>query len=312
MTTDDVTEPTAAGAPVASQHVRAEVSGMRGPRVVVGVDGSPLSMAAVARGAQVASSRGMTLHLLHAFAPDLPMLGFGALADDSVVTTHTRRLLTDAAAHAHAVDPSLTVTTGSRDGYASQALVDASRTAALVVVGAMGHGVLSRASVGAVAMQVVTHARCPVLVVGHEGATAPGLDRIVVGVDGSKPSLRALAVAFDEAVLTGGPLHVVQAWEPLSASDPTLSSDSSWSAYESDLERSVESALAGRRAEHPDVKVEHEVVRSEPVRALVDRSQDAALVVVGSRGSGGFPGLHVGSTALRLMGRSHSPILFTR
>src|ERR671912_664447 len=270
---------------------------MRGPRVVVGVDGSPLSMAGVRRGARVASARGMTLHLLHAFAPDLPMLGFGALADDSVVTTHTQRLLTEATAHAHAVDPALPVTTASRDGYASQALVDASRTAALVVVGAMGYGVLSRASVGAVAMQVVTHARCPVLVVGH---------------DGSKPSLRALAVAFDEAVLTDASLDVVHAWEPRSASDPTLASDSSWSAYESDLEHRVEAALAGRRAEHPEVKVDYEVVREEPVRALVERSRGAALTVVGSRGAGGFHGLHVGSTALRVMGRSQSPILFTR
>ena len=149
-------------------------------RVVVGVDGSPLSMAAVTRAAQVASARGLPLHVLHAFAPDLPMLGFGAVDDDSVVTTHTRRLLADATAHAHAVDPALRVTSGSRDGYASQALVDASRTAALVAVGAMGHGVLSRASVGAVAMQVVTHARCPVLVVGHETPDRAG-GRVVVG-----------------------------------------------------------------------------------------------------------------------------------
>ena len=102
-------------------------------------------------------------------------------------------LLADGVARAHAADPGLEVTTVSRDGYASQALVDASRTAALVVVGAMGHGVLSRASVGAVAMQVVTHARCPVLVVGHETTGPAGPDgRVVVGVDGSKPSLRAL------------------------------------------------------------------------------------------------------------------------
>lgn len=280
-------------------------------RVVVGVDGSPLSMAAVARAAQVASARGLTLHVLHAFAPDLPMLGFGAVDDDSVVTTHTRRLLADATAHAHAVDPALKVTSGSRDGYASQALVDASRTAALVAVGAMGHGVLSRASVGAVAMQVVTHARCPVLVVGHE-TTNRSAGRVVVGVDGSKPSLRALAVAFEEAALTGATLDVVHAWEARSASDPTLSPDSSWSAYESDLEKVVDASLAPRRLAQPDVKVEYEVVRAEPVRALVDRSEGAALLVVGSRGAGGFRGLHVGSTALRLMGRSHSPILFTR
>ena len=162
---------------------------MRTPRVVVGVDGSPSSMAAVARAARVASNRGMDLLVLHAFAPDLPMLGFGEVSDPSSVTTHTDRLLADGVARAHAVDPRLEVTTASRDGYASQALVDASRSAALVVVGAMGHGVFSRTSVGAVAMQVITHARCPVLVVGHEtagglrGQRLPGAQRVADACD---------------------------------------------------------------------------------------------------------------------------------
>ena len=124
---------------------------MSASRVVVGVDGSPLSMAAVSAAAQIASERGLPLHVLHAFAVDLPMLGFGELAKDSdVVSTHADRLVTQGGARAHAIDPSLTVTTAVRDGYASQALVDAARTAALVVVGAMGHGLFSRASVGRV------------------------------------------------------------------------------------------------------------------------------------------------------------------
>ena len=75
-------------------------------RVVVGVDGSPLSMAAVTRAAQVASARGLTLHVLHAFAPDLPMLGFGELSDGSaMVSSHAKRLVADGVARAHAVDP---------------------------------------------------------------------------------------------------------------------------------------------------------------------------------------------------------------
>ena len=85
-----------------------------------------------------------------------------------------------------------------------------------------------------------------------------------------------------------------------------------WSTYEANLEKIVESAIAPRRAANPDVKVDYEVVRSEPVRALVDRTEGAALLVVGSRGSGGFPGLHVGSTALRLISRCHCPLLMTR
>lgn len=286
---------------------------MAGSRVVVGVDGSSLSAAAVGHAARLASTRGLPLVVLHAFAADLPMLGFGGGADRAEVDAHAQRLLSDAVARAHAVDPALTVTTLVRDGFASQALVDASRTAFAVVVGAMGHGVLSRASVGAVAMQVVTHARCPVLVVGHETAPAAATGgRVVVGVDGSKASLKALATAFDEAVALGASLDVVHAWEPRGASDPTLSSDSSWSGYAADLESSVDRALSSRRVEHPHLKVEYEVVRGAPARELVDRSEGAVLVVVGHRGAGGFEGLHVGSTTLHLMGRSTAPLLVVR
>ncbi len=286
---------------------------MSSTRVVVGVDGSPLSQTAVSRAAHFASDRGLTLHVLHAFAPDLPMLGFGALSDRSVILTHGQRLIADATARAHAIDPDLRVTGACRDGFASEALITGSRSATLLVVGAMGHGVLSRAGVGAVAMQVVTHARCPVLVVQHEmsGPPAPG-GRVVVGVDGSKHSLRALTTGFREAALTGGSLDVVHAWQAKGAQDPTLGSSSNWEDYESRVASVVDEALAASRATQPEVKVEQEVVRDDPLRALVTRSEGASLVVVGSRGSGGFPGLHVGSTAVRLMGRSYCPILFTR
>ncbi len=282
-------------------------------RVVVGVDGSPLSQTAVARAAQFASDRGMTLHVMHAFATDLPMLGFGAVSDRGVIISHGQRLVSEGAARAHAIDPDLTVTTSCRDGYASETLVAASQTADLLVVGAMGNGVISRASVGAVAMQVVTHARCPVLVVQHELSGRPETGgRVVVGVDGSPESLRALRTGFREAALTGGSLDVVHAWQAKNAQDPTLGPSSDWEEYQSRVVSVIDEALAESRATQPEVKVELEVVRADPLRSLVERSEGASLVVVGSRGSGGFPGLHVGSTALRLMGRSYCPILFTR
>jgi nucleotide-binding universal stress UspA family protein len=279
-------------------------------RVVVGVDGSPNSKAAVAQASHFASSRGMTLQVLHAFAPDLPMLGFGALTDRSVVTEHGNQLLESAVARAHAMHPDLPVVKALADGYASEALVAASRTAALVVVGATGHGILSQASIGPTAMQVVTHARCPVLVVGHEtsGEPAPG-GRIVAGVDGSTASMHAVQAAHREAAVIGGSLQV---WQARSAADPTLTHASSWDDYAARLEQEVEVALADERRAHPDVKVEYEVVSGEPVAALKDRTEGANLLVVGSRGSGGFPGLHVGSVALQLMGRSACPILLIR
>jgi nucleotide-binding universal stress UspA family protein len=282
-------------------------------RVVVGVDGSPNSKAAVAQASHFASSRGMTLYVLHAFAPDLPMLGFGALSDRDIVTEHGRRLVDDATARAHAMHPDLKVSGGLLDGYASEALVAASRTAALVVVGATGHGIISQASVGPTAMQVVTHARCPVLVVGHEtsGAPTPG-GRIVAGVDGSTESLHAVQAAFREAAIIGGPLEVVHAWQARSAADPTLGQASSWEDYAEKCQTKVDAALADERRKHPDVKVSYDVVSAEPAKALTERSEGANLLVVGSRGSGGFPGLHLGSVALQLMGRSASPILLIR
>ncbi|MBD3783980.1 MAG: universal stress protein [Micrococcales bacterium] len=286
---------------------------MSQPRVVVGVDGSPLSKAAVVQAAHFASTRGMTLHVLHAFAPDLPMLGFGALADRALVTDHGRRLLEAAVARAHAAHPDLTVTSALHDGYASQSLIASSHTAALVVVGVAGHGLLSRTSLGAVAMQVLTHAHCPVLVVGHTTSGSPASGgRVVAGVDGSETSLGALRSAVREATILGGTVDAVHAWQARGVADPTLASASSWEEYVAGVERIVDTTVAALRPEHPDTKVEVHVVRADPVHALAESSEDASLVVVGARGAGGFEGLHVGSTALRLVSRTECPVLVTR
>ncbi len=286
---------------------------MSQPRVVVGVDGSALSRAAVVQAAHFASTRAMTLHVLHAFAPDLPMLGFGALADRSLVTQHGEQLLRDGVATAHGAHPDLTVTSALHDGYASPSLIASSRTAALVVVGVAGNGLLSRTSLGAVAMQVLTHAHCPVLVVGHttSAAPAPG-GRVVVGVDGSPASLTALRLAVREATVLGGSVEAVHAWQATGAGDPTLASASSWEEYVAGVQRVVDDAVTALGPEHPDVTVSVEVVRDDPLHALTGASEGAGLVVVGSRGTGGFEGLHVGSTALRLVGRSACPVLVSR
>ncbi|MGG5257605.1 universal stress protein [Phycicoccus avicenniae] len=286
---------------------------MNQQRVVVGVDGSPLSRAAVVQAAHVASTRGMTLHVLHAFAPDLPMLGFGELTDRAQVTEHGQHLLRDAVATAHGAHPDLTVTSALHDGYASRSLISSSHTAALVVVGVAGFGVLSRTSLGAVAMQVLTHAHCPVLVVGHTASAAPAPgSRVVAGVDGSPASFAALRSAVREATVLGGSVDAVHAWQAAGAADPTLASASSWEDYVAGVERLVDAEVAGLRPEHPDTKVEVHVVRADPLHALVEASEGAGLVVVGSRGTGGFEGLHVGSTALRLVGRSACSVLVTR
>ncbi len=288
------------------------MSGITSPiptaRIVVGIDGSAHGWAALAWAAELASQRKIPVHLIHAFAPDIPMLGFGS-TDQSSIKSEGERLLATARARAHAVDPTLTVTTSLPPGFASPALVKASHDATMVVLGAVGHGLLSRATIGAVAQQVAAHATCPVVIVGHEGHSETPHHRVVVGVDGSAPSAAALHTAFDYAASQQAELVVVHAWEAKGPADPTLQSDSSWPAYESDLEQKVGREIAASSTAHPDVKVRHEVVRSAPVAALIQAADTADLVVVGARGTGGFPGLHLGSVSSRLLGRTACPLV---
>lgn len=277
-------------------------------RIVVGVDGSAHGWAALTWAAECASVDDHPLHIIHAFSPDIPMLGFGT-TDTSSILEEGRRLLATATARAHAIDSNLTITTSLPPGYASRSLINASHDASLVVLGAIGHGLLSRATIGAVAQQVAAYASSPVVIVGHEGHTETSHHRVVVGVDGSPHSRAALHAAFDHASMTGSELVVVHAWEATGIEDPTLQTDSSWPAYERDLEQRTNTEIAHFSAQHPAVKVSHEVVRDSPISAITRAAEDADLVVIGARGTGGFPGLHLGSVSARLLGRTDCPLV---
>ncbi|WP_327274585.1 universal stress protein [Streptomyces sp. NBC_01224] len=132
---------------------------------------------------------------------------------------------------------------------------------------------------------------------------------VVVGVDGSEGSLRALDWAAAEAARSGLPLRVVHA--------------SLWERYEgthspSDTERPTEQIVAERlvadareRAQRlgPEVQVVTSVEPEDPVATLVRESHEAALVVLGSRGRGRIAGMLLGSVSLALAGRSHCPVV---
>lgn len=280
--------------------------------IVVGIDGSPLSTAALAWGTRQAIDRHLPLHLVHAFATDLPILGFGVLNDDNAVRAEGERLLADAVARVHAFNRSVHVSSVCTSGFASRSLVNASHQATMVVVGATGYGVFSLASIGAVALQVVTHAACPVAVIGHEGTNPVPYGRVVVGVDGSECSLLALQHAFELAEMRDSELDVVHAWQARRRDDPTLATGSNWPAYEKSLEDLVSGAIAERAKLHKEVKINQEVVRADPARVLLDRAKEADILVVGNRGVGGFPGLRLGTVAGSVLGRCTSPLMISR
>lgn len=182
-------------------------------------------------------------------------------------------------------------------------LLDAAEEADLLVVGARGLGGFRGLVMGSVSQRCLEHARCPVAVVrGTEEAHG----RVVVGVDGSDGAVAALHWAVEEARLRAARLTVVHGWEIPYAGEMTYLGDVQEACERAAIElvdHMVEAA--GLEAE----QVERRVVHEAPVRAITDAAVDADLVVVGSRGRGGFTGLLLGSVSHQISHHSTRPVV---
>ncbi|MER7246883.1 universal stress protein [Kribbella sp. NPDC000426] len=211
--------------------------------------------------------------------------------------------------------PELTVETTLVGGAAPKVLIEAAEDARLVVLGSRGLGGWTGLLVGSVAVQVTTHAVCPVLVVPHD--PRPQIQHrptVVVGVDGSKASAKAIDFAFDQADARHARVVAMHAW-----TSPFLTYDDGASMLQFDEEKVrdesrllVAESVAGAAADHPDVEWTTELVSGSAAQALVRRSETADLLVVGSRGRGGFTGLLIGSVGQSALHHTHCPIAIVR
>jgi nucleotide-binding universal stress UspA family protein len=139
---------------------------------------------------------------------------------------------------------------------------------------------------------------------------------IVVGVDHSPDANAALVFAEDEARLRGATLRVVHAWQygyigytGFEGGMPAIGGDikKMQAAAEAALESSVSQAMG-----KSDVKIEQRVVQGAPAAVLVEESRDADLLVVGSRGHGGFTQLLLGSVSQQCAHLSECPVVIVR
>ena len=210
--------------------------------------------------------------------------------------------------------PSLEVDALVVDGVASQVLAEASRTAALVVVGARGHSApLAVKALGGTADAVTSHAVGPVAVVTDLGQPTPE-GPVVVGVDDSESALAAVRVAVDEAARTTRRLIALHAFEDVGA--VFTSGLGLWSvdvgeasAY---FRTMVGDLIEPYVREHPEVSVEVRIPPGRAANALAEASREASLLVVGSRGRGGFLGLLLGSTSKGVLREAECPVIVTR
>ena len=292
---------------------------VRDPTVVVGVDGSAGSDQAVLWAADLAARRQLTLHVVHGLRLTTPPLGVTMVANGEAFETvmeNGERILRDAAWLAHRVDETITVTTDMPTEPPVPLLTDLSRMVRMIVVGHTGDGGFTGMLVGSTAAAVVSHAHCPVLVIrGRFGpAGAPEDGSVVVGVDGSPVSEQAVATAFDEASGRGVPLVAVQAWSDDSCGGMYRTNRylADWDAIEGDEQQVLAERLAGWQEKYPDVEVRRELVRDRPRHTLLEWSAIAQLVVVGSRGRGGFLGMLLGSTSQALVQHAQCPVLVVR
>ncbi|WP_410600907.1 universal stress protein [Amycolatopsis sp. lyj-90] len=249
--------------------------------VVVGVDSSQSSRAAVRWAAGEAARRDSALKLLHidsgrrdrGVADNLAAASVAKEAEPAVPTEHQVKL-----------------------GEITGELVAASRSASLLVLGTHGFGALRGAPIGAVAAEVAGHAGCPVVVV--RGLTAPRRGEVVVGVDPSGDSEHALAFALDSASARNTDLVVVHAWH-----DGVLDAGADLASVEAAEERALEDRMAAWRDKYPGVGLRLAVVRDRNVaRALIRAVPHAGLIVIGSSGGG------LGSTAQALLSRARCPV----
>ncbi len=139
---------------------------------------------------------------------------------------------------------------------------------------------------------------------------------VVVGVDGSEQSERALLWAAEEAQLRGTSLHAVQAWQPIVgawASPAGAAPASAWSHedYVAEALRSLDEFVTATLVESPDLHVRKSVGVGNPVEVLIHTvEQDGAqMLVVGSRGQGGFKRLLLGSVSEQCATHAHCPVV---
>jgi nucleotide-binding universal stress UspA family protein len=288
--------------------------------VVVGVDGSPSSLHAALWAGDEAARRNLPLRIVHAIA--LPGLAYGgglgppdrftdALREDG------KRWVAAAEAAVLDAHPDLRIEIAPKSGNAVPFLIEESRTARLLVLGSRGLGGFTGMLAGSTAVALVAHGHCPVAVIrGRKGDDAPpSAGPVVVGVDGSPASESAVALAFDEASVRGAELVAVHTWVEFSSDNAYAYARQfvmDWTTIETREREVLAERLAGWQEKYPDVAVRRVVSRDRPVRCLLENAEDAQLLVVGSRGSGGFTGMLQGSTSQALIYHAPCPLIVAR
>lgn len=294
------------------------------PAVVVGIDGSPGALRAARWGARHAVRSGAPLQLVAAFgwAPnthhDPPHAAVGP-SEESGHYTHTYRdllldmreeQLDEAVTAAKHAAPTVTVSHDVRVGHPVPVLCAAAADAEVLVVGSRGLGGVAALVLGSTALGVAARAGCPVVVVRDEEPATGESRPVVVGVDQTPTSESALGFGFAQASLYDAPLVVAHLFH-FEPGFPPLQEAEIATAVDAERAKLTE-RLARWSDKYPDVEARTVVGRDGAADGLIELSRTAQLIVVGSRGRGGFVGQLLGSVSQTVLHHAHSPVAVVR
>ncbi|MFF2654431.1 universal stress protein [Streptomyces sp. NPDC058045] len=285
---------------------------MDGP-LVVGVDGSDSGLRAVDWAVDEAVRHGLPLRLVHAAhweryegARPRPR------GERPAGTVLADQIAASCAERAQLRDPAVELATEVRPGDAVSILLDAGRDAFALVTGARGRGGFAGMPLGSVGLTVAARAVCPVVVVRGEERNRQGdYDRLVLGVGDATQGTSTARFAFREAEARGSPLTAVRAWRRTREHVGQAMTVAGSAGEDEEEERAaalLAVALREAAADHPEVKVEQELVEGPAHQALVNASAEADLLVVGALRRHGHFGRPLGRVAHALLHHSRCPV----
>ncbi|MEW2257428.1 universal stress protein [Streptomyces sp. NPDC047869] len=263
--------------------------------LVVGLDGSEASLAAVDWAAGEAARHGVPLHLVHATAGDLDAAG--------PIGAATERVRRDA--------PTVPLTSEVLHADPATALVGKGHDAFALVLGSRGLGDLDAMLLGSVGLAVAARAECPVVVVrGAAEHREARFGSVVVGVENGEGSATAVAFAFREAQVRRCGLVAVHAWTAPHDAHATAQAPS-WAleAHRRPPPQVLDDALRGLTDRYGDVPVTRRVIEGPARRELLAAASGADLLIVGAPRRHGHPGLQLGLTGHAMLHHAPCPVV---
>ena len=286
-------------------------------RIVVGVDGSAHARQALRFALAEAALRDARVDVVGSWeVPPLAATGVGMIPAFDLLRTEladsASEVLSRELAEVADAAAGVEVEQHLAQGDAAGVLVEAAAGAELLVVGSRGRGGVTGTVLGSVSRACLHHAPCPVAVVHDTRPTERS--RIVVGVDGSPGASAALEWACAEARLRDVGVYAVCAYdEPWGIASLGMSSAAAVAELRTALAADAEGALDAAQAAAPEgVGVTGEAVQGAVGPALVSESDGSALLVVGSRGRGGFKSLLLGSVSQYCAAQARGVVVVVR